>query len=74
MTNDQQISTNAEPKDDKPLFIRGVVRIVDHKRLRILENSPCLLKSNGMLPLVDLGFMGISFKAQLFHTYIIIIQ
>lgn len=74
MTNDQQICKTAEAKYDKPLFILRMVRVIDHQRFRIIEDSSCLLKSYGVLFLIDRILVFIPFESDPIHNYIIIIK
>ena len=64
----------AEPEKNKPLFLLGVIRIVNQQRILIIEYRLCFLKGYSMLFLICYVFVFVPFKQQLIHTDIIIIK
>ena len=73
MADDEQISFLAEPEDNEPLFLLGVLRIVDNQRFLIIEYGLGFFKSDMVLFFVDRVFVLVPFKSDRFYNYIIII-
>ena len=44
MANHQQIRLKAEAEKNKPLFLLGVIRIVNQQSVFIIEDSLCFFK------------------------------
>ena len=74
MADNEQISHEAETKDNEPLFFLGVLGIWHYKCFIIKENRLGFFKSNAVLMLVHGILILIPLKVQHTHNYIIIIE
>ena len=48
MTNDQQPQPEAHPEENKPIFLLGMVRVMDQQSVFIEKDSLSLFKGNPM--------------------------
>lgn len=72
MADHQHISALAKAEKNKPLFLLGVVRIVDQQSIVVIENRLRFFKRYSMLFLIRYVFVFIPFKTKIVHGYIII--
>ena len=73
MADHKHVSALAKAEKNKPLFLLGVVGIVNQQSVVIIENRLSFFKRYSMLFLIRYIFVFIPFKTKLIHDYIIII-
>ena len=73
MADRKYISALAKAKENKPLFLLGVVRIVNQQSIIIIEHRLRFFKRYSMLFLIRYVLVFVPFKTKLIHGYIIII-
>lgn len=69
MTDYQELKMNAEPKQDKSVFIFRVFRIGNDPGRFIEKRGLSFFKGDAMLGLIGTVFFGIPNKSKLRHTY-----
>lgn len=69
MADNENPQLEAHPKQDKTIFLLGMIRIKKLDRVFIEESRSGFLKSDSMLSDVSLVFPPIPLKPQLIHMY-----
>ena len=72
MTNHKHISAMAKAEKNKPLFLLGVIRIVNQQCIFIIENRLSFFKRYSMLFLIRYVLAFVPLKTQLFRIDLII--
>ena len=72
MTDHKHIGAMAKAEKNKPLFLLGVIRIVNQQCIFIIKNRLSFFKGYSMLFLIRYVLAFVPFKTQLIHTDIII--
>ena len=72
MTDHKYISSMAKTEKNKPLFLLGMIRIVDQQSVVIIEYRLSFLKRYFMFFLIQYVLIGIPLKTKIIHGYIII--
>ena len=72
MADHKYISAMAKTEKNKPLFLLGMIRIVDQQSVIIIKYRLSFLERYFMLFLIQYVFVGIPLKTKFIHGYIII--